>query len=517
MPGRDPALGTPVALIPPPKSPGLVARVRGAVGEYIAGVTPGSFFSPGQPLAPVMPADEPKGRTFDFPIAYNQQIIARAYEPIGFQTLRTFADACTLCRLAIETVKDEMCRLSWDIVDRKSGSPDDPRADKIREFLRYPDKEHDLATWMRMAFEDMLVGDCATIYRRPNAAGGLYALEILDGTTISRKLDETGRTPVPPSVAYQQIIKGMPASNFTFDEILYAPRNLRPGHVYGQSPVEQLLLILNLALRRELHQLNYYVDGNIPDAIMAIPDLTTEEVKELQSYLDLTLNANDNPGARRLMKVMPDGKLTLTKTSPLFDIGDEYIARWVCFAFSISPQALVKTTTRATASTQEEAAMLQGMFPRMLWFKGVMDRILAQWFGAPDLEWSWDDPRDVDQLVQAQIENIWIMNGRRTINEVRQDDGDPPVPWGNEPPPAFYAKGQQPSGDGDGEEIPSDRKPPPEDGAVHGSRVPKGDPDGITAGAAEAKKLGGRLLLGARPGTALTKHVRESRRRRFRI
>src|SRR6185437_945328 len=103
MPERDPSIGTPVTLAPPVKAPGLVARVRGAVGEYIAGVTPGSFFSPGQPLTPVMPASEPKGRTFDFPIAYNQQIIARAYESIGFGTLRTFADACTLARLAIET------------------------------------------------------------------------------------------------------------------------------------------------------------------------------------------------------------------------------------------------------------------------------------------------------------------------------------------------------------------------------------------------------------------------------
>ena len=39
----------------------------------------------------------------------------------------------------------------------------------------------------------------------------LDALEPLDGATVKRVIDGSGRTPLPPQVAYQQVIKGVPA------------------------------------------------------------------------------------------------------------------------------------------------------------------------------------------------------------------------------------------------------------------------------------------------------------------
>jgi hypothetical protein len=46
----------------------------------------------------------------------------------------------------------------------------------------------------------------------PDGWRELFALEPVDGATIRRVLDNTGRTPLPPDPAYQQIIKGLPPS-----------------------------------------------------------------------------------------------------------------------------------------------------------------------------------------------------------------------------------------------------------------------------------------------------------------
>ena len=112
-----------------------------------------------------------------------------------------------------------------------------------------------------MLLEDMLVIDAATIYPRYNRGGSLYALDVIDGATIKPLIGEDGRAPEPPDPAYQQILKGIPAADFSAEELLYLPRNLRAHRLYGMSPVEQIALTVNIALRRDAATLDYYQRG----------------------------------------------------------------------------------------------------------------------------------------------------------------------------------------------------------------------------------------------------------------
>jgi hypothetical protein len=47
-------------------------------------------------------------------------------------------------------------------------------------------------------------------------------------------------------------------------DIVYRPRNVRAHRVYGYSPVRQVLMTVNIALRRQLWQLDYFTEGSIP-------------------------------------------------------------------------------------------------------------------------------------------------------------------------------------------------------------------------------------------------------------
>ena len=99
-----------------------------------------------------------------------------------------------------------------------------------------------------MLVEDVLVIDAATIYPRYTRGGSLYSLDIIDGATIKPLIGEDGRSPEPPDPAYQQILKGVPAADFSAEELLYLPRNPRAHRLYGMSPVEQIALTVNIAI-----------------------------------------------------------------------------------------------------------------------------------------------------------------------------------------------------------------------------------------------------------------------------
>lgn len=221
-----------------------------------------AWFGPGKPLKPTAPP-ETAGRAYDYPSAINLSSRPRQYEGLSFEQLRQLADSYDLLRLAIETRKDQMAKLSWSILPRKAHGgvarpKATPRCKEIEDFFRRPDRIHDWTTWLRMLLEDVFVIDAPALYVRRRNDGGLWGFEIIDGATISVRLSPDGRQPAPPEPAYQQILKGMPAVDYTADELIYRPRNPRPHKAYGMSPVEQIVMTVNIAIRRAVHQLQFY-------------------------------------------------------------------------------------------------------------------------------------------------------------------------------------------------------------------------------------------------------------------
>jgi hypothetical protein len=44
---------------------------------------------------------------------------------------------------------------------------------------------------------------------------------VIDGSTITPLIDEDGRSPEPPDPAFQQVLHGVPATDFSPDDLLY--------------------------------------------------------------------------------------------------------------------------------------------------------------------------------------------------------------------------------------------------------------------------------------------------------
>jgi hypothetical protein len=117
-----------------------------------------------------------------------------------------------------------------------------------------------------------------------------------------------------------------------------------------------------------------------------------------------------------------------TKEPDLKGPFDEWLARIVCFAFSISPQALTQQMNRATAQTQKEMSEEEGLAPILAWVKDLIDQVIAQEFDAPDLEFAWSAEPSIDPQAQETILSSYTSKGILTINEARAALGRDPFP-----------------------------------------------------------------------------------------
>lgn len=410
-------------------SPGIIARITRGVRYAISG-DDSAWFGPSQPVQPV--AQEAKGRQFDYPFAINLNFKPKIQEGSPFEQLRNVADGCDIVRSVIETRKDQVAALKWGIQPRDETKEKDASSEKIEAFFRIPDGENSWETWSRMLLEDMFVIDAATLYPRLTRGGDPLGFDIMDGATIKRLLRPDGRTPTAPDPAYQQILKGIPAVDYSADELVYRPRNRRSNRSYGFSHVEQILTTINIILRKDLSALSYYTQGTIPDGFLFAPSgWQQDQVALFQKYFDDLLAGNLS--ARRGAYVLPDGfKFQDVKQQQLKDEMYEWLARIVCYVFSVPPTPFIKQMNRATAQTSQETAEDEGIAPLKLWIKSLIDFLITKYFRRPDLEFAWADMTSTDPLIQAQIDQIYINARVKTPNEVRQQIGLEPIEGGDE-------------------------------------------------------------------------------------
>ena len=156
-------------------------------------------------------------------------------------------------------------------------------------------------------------------------------------------------------------------------ELLYLPRNVRAHRLYGMSPVEQIALTVNIALRRDAATLDYYRAGSVPDAFATLPkEWTPDQIRDFQDGFDARMSGNLH--RRRMFKFMPaDFRLIEYRQPPLKDQYDESLARLICYAFSAPSTPFVSQVNRATSETMRLQATQEGLLSLKTWVKSALE------------------------------------------------------------------------------------------------------------------------------------------------
>jgi hypothetical protein len=429
------------------------------------------WMGPRTPMIPVAPP-ETAGRAFDYQPGFNLVTQPRANEPVTFAMLRAMAESLDVLRLVIETRKSQMCRQPWAVRIKHDGDGKRPPAASlspsirstirdVTEFLKEPTFGMSFRQWLRVILEDHYVIDAVALYCLRGRAGELLELQPTDGASIKRIIGADGRTPrpipwdgrssfvwngltitpenfheqgfkgpvngfiLPP--CFQQVLHGLPASDLSQQDLIYAPMNLRSHSLYGFSPVEALINTVNMATRRVASQLDYYKEGNAPESLFAVPEAwSPDTTQRFQDYFDSLMVGN--LGARRRMKFIPAGGASSyipIKEPALKAEIDEWLARIVCYAFSIPPTPFMSIANRSIAEQHEKTGEGEGLQTTKLFISDLINTVIENEYD-DSIQFVWVEEEEIDQKIQAEILATYVANGILTINQAREKIGEQP-------------------------------------------------------------------------------------------
>lgn len=255
---------------------------------------------------------------------------------------------------------------------------------------------------------------------------------------------------------------------FDRDEVLwgtYNPTTKRAGF-YGNSPVEQVARMINIMgglVEKEIHEL----EEGMPSGMISLQgdDWTQENYKNFKTYWTEEVQGEQvkHPVAEGDADFVP---FNMTYQELQVLDRQEWYAKLVGAAFRVpiseTGLAIGQGINRATDVSQRQRYKQKALGGLLTQLENVWtNQFLHRWF-SEDLKVSFDLGKDLmEKETLSNIRSTQLQSGVRTVNEVREEDGLEPVPWGDEP---FQLEAFA----GGGSSAPSDSSDPPDDGGGGG-------------------------------------------------
>ena len=457
-------VGTATTTATTPAMPGA----RGDQQAALPRTDPLVAFGPGRPIypAPLDPrrpgTQRAEPRRYEYPVSWNLHTSAQHGRLLEWKILRDFADRIDMVRRCIELRKSELVSIDWDItIDQKAlnrvmaatDEKNEARAartlrdkyeDDIERLVRFwqqPDPVNldGWDDWLSMALEEHFVLDALTIYPRMTLGGDLFALEILDGSTIKPLLDYRGGRPMPPAPAYQQILYGFPRGEFTAsdstlvegeygaDQLVYRPRVRRTFTPYGMSNTEQALMAGALYAKRQKWLGDEYDEGTTPRTWMRTDsDYSPDNLRAYESVLNDEL-AGDN-AERMRAKLLNRGfdPVEMKQFEEMYKPDfDEHLIRLLCVHFDVMPTEIGFPPRHGLGGKghqegEENTTYRKAIKPLLGWLVSILNNLSTTYLQMPaDLTFTFQGLEVEDELNQARARDLDIRNGTVTLNGIQ--------------------------------------------------------------------------------------------------
>jgi hypothetical protein len=399
-------------------------------------------FSPGKPIAPQAAENEQAfgPRQFQYPVSVNTVITPRTEYPtdnlISFQQLRALASLYNIANICVNVRIEEMQSLDWGIVPRDSRDQErlKPNYQRVERWFQSPDGSSLFDEWLGSLLRDLFEIDAWTMFPERTRDGTLGALTPIDGTTIKPLLNGRGQV-----AGYQQIYYGAPRTQYmdVNDEELpsywldpitrkhqmyYWPYWTSLNSPYGSPPAEALILTINTALRKQNQDMLGYTEGNIPFGLASPPTdtMNPEQLRQFEAAFNADLAGVDRSRVR--IKFLP-WKMDYQAIKP-FEYGtelDDWMMKTCCARFGVTPAEIGFTDkiVKSTGETQGDVQQRRSLLPMSKWLERRLTHLIAHELGEPDLEFKFVLGGTEDKAQQAQTDQIYIVNGVVTPEEVR--------------------------------------------------------------------------------------------------
>lgn len=356
-------------------------------------------------------------------------------------------------------------------------------------------KRDNFSNFMAKLVRDSLIMDSMPIeteWKRDRRLGidGMYAV---DGSTIRLCSEEGYRG--EDEIFALQVVQGNIRSAYTYDDLIYVPRNPRTDVMvggYGFSETELLVRVVTGFLNAMTYNLKYFDSNTIPKGMLHLSgDYSNEDLASFRRYWNAMVKGVNNAWT---LPVMVSKNLESKAGFEKFgvDIDDVMFAKWmtfltsiICAIYGIAPDEInfesfhAGVSTLSGSDTEEKIinSKDKGLRPLLSYFEDLFsdyvvtefgDKYVFRWTGLDELtpEQSWTEETALSTVNEArkargweEIKEDWgeaplnqsLMGAyMQSMQSGSEDYGDPDAPVGG-PPGQF---GGPPEQEDDGEEDP---------------------------------------------------------------
>lgn len=373
---------------------------------------------------------------------------------------------------------------------------------RVRKRLR----RDNFSGFMMKHVRDSLILDSAPIeteWKRDRRLGidGFYAV---DGATI-RLCNEEGYQGDDEIFALQ-VVQGNPRAAYTYDDLIYEPRNPRTDVLvggYGMSETELLVRVVTGLLNAMTYNMKFFDSNQIPKGLLHLSgDYGEADLNAFKRYWNAMVKGINNAWALPVMvSKNSESKAAFEKFG--VDIDDVMFAKWmtfltaiVCAIYGIAPdeinfESFSAGNTSALSGSDTEEKLInskdKGLRPLLSHFEDVFsdyivaefgDKYVFRWTGLDEMtpEQSWIEEQALSTLNEArkargqdEIKDEALGNAplnqnlmgvyMQTLQANSEDYGDPDAAnnFGDQdgderdqpPPGAKGAQGDQPGAEAD--------------------------------------------------------------------
>jgi HK97 family phage portal protein len=346
---------------------------------------------------------------------------------------------------------------------------------------------------LQLLEEHRLIAGNAIWVKKRNGLGVPVGFEVWrpDAVSVIRAEDDIHRV-----LAYRFTDHKGRTSTADPEDVIHFRHMLHPADwVWGVSPITAIRLESDAALEAQRWNIKLYDQGAHATSTFTMPEGVGDlEAVRVEEMMNSRMAGTDN--AHRLT-VLPGGVTPVMQMMSMADMEFLGQQKWTrneaATAFELSPLAL-KDFEKATYQNAEKAdatdwtvmldqlrSTMRTFNEQMIWPDFSTDlRLYVPGDDIPALQSNMKD--------RAAVDEIYLRTAKTTVNEIRERDGQDPVPWGDVP---YISTTLQPIGAAG---VPA---PPPEQTASLRSITPQpvtsDTPGLLKAERAAARRWEGRL------------------------
>lgn len=322
-------------------------------------------------------------------------------------------------------------------------------------------KRDNFSGLMAKLVRDSLIMDSAPIeteWKKDRRLGldGLYAV---DGSTV-RLCTEQGYAG-DDEVFALQVVQGNIRAAYTYDDLIYVPRNPRTDVMvggYGMSETELLIKVVTGILNAMTYNLKFFDNNSIPKGLLHLSgDYAQEDLNSFKRYWNAMVKGINNAWTLPVMvSKNQESKAAFEKFG--VDVNEIMFAKWmtfltsiICAIYGIAPdeinfESFTAGTSSLSGSDTEEKLINskdKGLRPLLSHFEDVFsdyvisefsDKYVFRWTGLDELapEQAWVEEQALCTVNEARKS--------RGMEEIKEDWGEAPL---NQSLMGAYKQGQQ--------------------------------------------------------------------------